>query len=247
MTRPTLLIHGLFGNLKVPQILTPFVHLDMDIHTPDLIGYGSLAEQPTDRLVLTDQAEHIATYITSNNLGPVNLVGHSVGGAVAVFLVKRHPELVASLISVEGNFTLKDAFWSEKISRTALPEVEEIIQGYKVDSDGWIATSGVEITDWTSALAYSWLGNQPASTIKAQARAVVQATDNLEYLNIIRDLLRSDMPFSLIAGENSASGWDVPEWVREMATEDIVIPGTGHLMMLQEPEIFAQSVLKCCR
>ncbi|MCZ4279200.1 alpha/beta hydrolase [Kiloniella laminariae] len=247
MMRPILFVHGLFGHLRVPQVLLPFAKHDIEIHTPDLIGYGMFTEQPTNNLVLADQAEHIVNYIQTHNLGPVNLVGHSVGGAVSVLIAGKRPDFVASLTSVEGNFTLKDAFWSEQISRMPLSEVEKILTDYKADADNWLTGSGVEITDWTSALARAWLDNQPASTIQAEARAVVQATDDPEYLEIIKELMISDLPFGLIAGENSAAGWDVPKWVREMATQDIVIPDTGHLMMLQDPEAFAQAVLDCCR
>ncbi|WP_428942794.1 alpha/beta fold hydrolase [Xanthomonas oryzae] len=44
----------------------------------------------------------------------VHLVGHSVGGAVSALVCSLYPELVASFTSVEGNFTLKDAFWSRR-------------------------------------------------------------------------------------------------------------------------------------
>jgi pimeloyl-ACP methyl ester carboxylesterase len=156
-----------------------------------------------------------------------------------------YPELVASFTSVEGNFTLKDAFWSRQIAIKPEREVTEIIEGYQADSDSWIAAADVPITAWTSALARNWLRNQPASTIKAQAKAVVAATGNDEYLVGIRDLMASETPVYLLAGARSASGWDVPSWANDECTIRINIPNTGHLMMAEDPAVFAKAILTC--
>jgi pimeloyl-ACP methyl ester carboxylesterase len=40
-----------------------------------------------------------------------------VGGVVAYLFALRHPERVMGLVSVEGNFSLKDAFWSSSVAR----------------------------------------------------------------------------------------------------------------------------------
>ena len=43
------------------------------------------------------EAEDLAAFITQLKSGPVHLVGHSFGGLISLFLVKKHPELVRSL------------------------------------------------------------------------------------------------------------------------------------------------------
>lgn len=40
----------------------------------------------------------------------------------------------------------------------------------------------------------------------------------------------------LVAGERSAGGWDVPDWAKTAAASDTVVPGVGHMMMLEEPD-----------
>lgn len=101
------------------------------------------------------------------------------------------------------------------------------------------------VSPWTSTLAKQWLSNQPASTIKAQAKAVVLATGRDEYLASIRSLMASSMPVYLIAGARSAAGWDVPDWANTACTARINIPNSGHLMMAENPAMFAKSVLTC--
>ncbi len=238
---PVLLVHGLFGNLSDDRILQAF--RDTPVHAPDLIGYGSLAKKETAGITLREQAKHVAKYIKTNNLGKVHLVGHSIGGAIAVLVAADHPSLIASLTSAEGNFTIEDAFWSAQLAEKPDSEVEAIIGLYRSDPEAWFEDAGVPINDWTKTLAKNWIENQPASSIQAQARAVVSATSTDIYLGLVRMLLKSDMPVHLIAGQRSESGWNVPDWVRKLATSDITIPDTGHMMMAEDPQAFADAIL----
>lgn len=240
---PIVLVHGLIGSLADTKILAAFG--DAEVHAPDLIGYGQYRDSNVENLTLNDQANHVAAYVRRLGEKKVHLVGHSVGGAVSALVCALYPELVASFTSVEGNFTLNDAFWSGQIARKPEPEVASIINGYKADPDAWIGAAGVPITSWTSVLARHWLSNQPASTIRAQAKAVVAATGRDEYLAGIRSLVASPMPVYLMAGARSAEGWDVPDWANTACTMRINIPNTGHLMMAEDPALFARSVLAC--
>ena len=109
MEKPTLvMIHGLVGSL---DYFDPRSRLaNVVVETPDLLGYGSHRESEPTRLTLAAQAEHVAGVISRLDAARVWLLGHSMGGAVAVLLADRWPDLIAGLINVEGNFTLKDAF-----------------------------------------------------------------------------------------------------------------------------------------
>nr|WP_244602736.1 hypothetical protein [Mesorhizobium delmotii] len=158
-------------------------------------------------------------------------------------MCQLRPDLIASYTSVEGNFTLKDAFWTGALAVIEEVEVAAIMNGYRADPGEWFSSAGVATTPWTTALAKGWLDNQPATTIQAQAKAVVTATSSDSYLLGIKEVLTLGIPIYLIAGEKSAVGWDVPDWVNAGCTIRINIPGTGHFMMAEEPELFARSVL----
>src|SRR5262249_32766917 len=47
------------------------------------------------------QAEDLAAIIKSLGLAPAALVGHSYGGAIALYLALRHPELLRALVLLE--------------------------------------------------------------------------------------------------------------------------------------------------
>lgn len=240
MAVPVVLVHGLIGHLSDTKILRAFN--DVPVFAPDLLGYGRHREASTKELTLADQASHLLNFLAGKDLGPVHIVGHSVGGAVAVLAASMQPEQFVSITSVEGNFVPSDAFWSADLAKKTDVEVEEIIDGFKADPQAWISGSGVPASPWFEKLASSWLSNQPASTIKAQARAVVAATNDASYLRIVRELLESDIRFNLLAGERSAFSWGVPQWVRAAADNSQTLSGTGHLMMAEAPNRFAAAV-----
>ncbi len=240
---PIVLVHGLFGDLGAASIIDAFGNVS--IHAPDLIGYGQFADADTGNLTLADQADHVARFISSLPGKRAHLVGHSIGGAVAVLVAIRHPEKVVSLTSVEGNFTLNDAFWSGQIARMSDQEVDDILAGYKENPSDWLESAGIAVDDDSLLQARAWFDRQPASTIKAQAKAVVTATARESYLSGLRDAVRGGLPFYLIAGARSAEGWDVPRWANRECRIRINIPGVGHMMMAQDPRRFAKAVLTC--
>jgi pimeloyl-ACP methyl ester carboxylesterase len=237
---PILLIHGLFGTLSDPGILDAFE--DAKVLAPDLLGYGSQRDHGKIEPSLEDQADHVAAYLRKNSDSPVDVVGHSVGGAVAVTFVGKYPEMARSLTSVEGNFTIKDAFWSSEIAKKEITEIEKIISDYRSDVAGWIRKSIPEPTPWALSVARNLLDEQPASTLRAQARAVISATSNVEYLKTVERILDSRIPLHLIAGQRARAGWSVPDWVVVRTSGVTEIAGTGHLMMLENPRQFSITI-----
>ncbi|MBL4836388.1 MAG: alpha/beta hydrolase [Kordiimonadaceae bacterium] len=244
MEHPIVLVNGLFGNLSDKKILSAIT--DHNIYAPDLIGYGDYRTAPTDKLTLDDQADHIANWVTENCGGPVNLIGHSIGGAISVLFAAKYPALTASITSAEGNFILEDAFWTAGIAKQDISATDLMLQEFKDDTTAWLARSGVEPTKWCLSIAEKWLDHQPASTLRAQARAVIETTSDPAYLEKVKALLASDTPFNLIAGERSREAWHVPGWVVDQANSNFDISAAGHFMMLDAPEVFGRVVRAVC-
>lgn len=238
---PILLIHGLFGSLSDTNIIAAFG--SSQVFAPDLIGYGSNGHKASDDWDIQEQADYLAAWLSERSSDPVHIVGHSVGGAVGVLFAQSYPDRTASLTSVEGNFTLDDAFWSQKISTMELPEIKREVDAFKSDVSAWLARSGVPSTPWTLAAGQAMLDNQSEATLRSQARAVVRATATPDYLVCVRGLLAAGLPIHLVSGARSRNGWSVPDWVINEAASYTEIDDTGHLMMLEKPEIFAQSIM----
>jgi pimeloyl-ACP methyl ester carboxylesterase len=239
---PTLvMVHGLMGSLSyfTPQERMP----GLVVHTPALPGYGgSVADRHDRPITLQGQADALIHYLKDTVEGPCWLLGHSVGGAIAMLAAAKAPELVRGIVNVEGNFTLNDAFWCARIA--AQPEGEWEADHYRLvaDAPGWLQASGIEPTAERVHWADEILGYQSASTISAVARAVIEETGSPAYASRLRSVIEHGMPVYLLSGERSAAGWDVPAWMREAACASIVQPAAGHMMMLEAPDAFCDIV-----
>jgi pimeloyl-ACP methyl ester carboxylesterase len=237
---PLVMIHGLMGSLNffAPQERMRAVA----VHTPDMMGYGRLKDERPDTLTLEAQAAHVVRYVREHVDGACVLLGHSVGGAVAMLAAELAPERVRGVINVEGNFTLADAFWCGKIA--AMPDAEWHTEHARLvaDPEGWLAKGDIALTPQRLEWAREALANQPRETIQAMARAVVAETGHPGYLTRIRTVAERGTPLFLLAGEKSASGWDLPEWARVAARDYVVQSGVGHMMMLEQPDEFCRTV-----
>jgi lipase len=233
---PIVFIHGIFHmlqDLPAAQFFAPLPTL-----IPDMLGYCTQAGVPVETISLQAQADDLAAQIRARGYAKAHIVGHSVGGAVSMLLARRHPEIVASLINVEGNFTLDDAFWTGKFADMTLPEVGVLLQSYQNDVRGWLTRAGIEPTPERVAIAGRGLHAQPATTVKAMAQSVIETTSQPSYLDDVHAVLDSGIPMHLLAGERSRAGWRVPESVLRRTASMTVQPGVGHIMMLEAPDEF---------
>jgi pimeloyl-ACP methyl ester carboxylesterase len=234
VTGPVVLVHGLFQMLGDPGAKDYFPTGRLLI--PDLPGYGR--HPGASPVSLSAAAGHVRTEMIAAGFDSAHLVGHSVGEAVAVLLAHRYPEMVRSVVDVEGNFTLKDAFWSRSIAEMGAAEAEALLESFRADPAAWLSRNGIEPTPERIAMASRGLSAQPAGTVQAMARSVVEATESPVYLDNVRQILDRGTPFHLVAGERSRDCWDVPGFVAARAASMTIQPGVGHLMMLENAAEF---------
>lgn len=232
---PVVFIHGLYQG---------FAHLG-DIPFPssrkrillDLPGYGSQVGKAAPSS-LSGYADHVASELDRLGASPAIVVGHSVGGAVAMLLAANHRDRVVSIVNVEGNFRPADAFWSTKIAAMTSEEAEAMLEGFKSDVDGWLTRQKIQIKPKRQEWVKRMLDAQPARSVQALARAVVEATASPDYLPTMDGVILSGVPVHLIAGERSRAGWGVPDDFARLAASFSIQPKVGHMMMLEEPEAF---------
>ncbi|MEX0907465.1 MAG: alpha/beta fold hydrolase [Gemmatimonadota bacterium] len=109
---PVVLLHGLSGSRRWWRFTTPALARRYRVHVPELVGFGRSRggrRQPD----MAKMAEVLAAWLDSLELGPLRLVGHSMGGQIALHLAaeQRMPERLA-LVSASGlprAWSLRDA------------------------------------------------------------------------------------------------------------------------------------------
>ncbi len=92
-------VHGLFGQGR--NWTTVGKQLAEDGHRVTLVDLPNHGHSPwTERLDYVEMAELVAGLLSGFG-EPVTLVGHSMGGKVAMQLALRHPELLRGLVVVD--------------------------------------------------------------------------------------------------------------------------------------------------
>lgn len=94
-------LHGLFGQGKNFTQVAKALQPELRSLLVDLPNHGRSSW--TDRVDYADMADSVADFLRSDFAaeGPVHLVGHSMGGKVAMVLALRHPELIDRLVVVD--------------------------------------------------------------------------------------------------------------------------------------------------
>jgi len=94
------LIHGIATDRRIWELVTPTLAASRRVVTLDLPGFGQSAPVGDD-FDLERVAQRIARGLAGRGLqGPFDLVGHSLGGGVAITLAALRPRLVRRLILV---------------------------------------------------------------------------------------------------------------------------------------------------
>jgi pimeloyl-ACP methyl ester carboxylesterase len=97
-TPAVLMIHGLAGQLHhFAYSLVDAMAEHTRVVAVDRPGSGYSTRAPGQALTLPQQADAMAALIDALQLGPVLVVGHSLGGALALTLALRHPRKVRAL------------------------------------------------------------------------------------------------------------------------------------------------------
>jgi len=202
---------------------------------PHLVGYGAHAG---GEVTLGRQVAALRAHVEDRHRGePVVLVGHSIGAVYTFALADEAPELISSVVSVEGNFSLADAFWSASIAAMSADAARSSINERLSDPEGFLDADGISAQQPWLDRAVEALAYQPWQTVRASAVAIVKATSRPEYESLLRRVFARH-PVHLVAGERSRAGWDVPAWAAAAAVSDTVMAGVGHMMALQDPAGF---------
>ncbi len=98
-----LLLHGFSDHGRCWTRVAQALEDTYDIIMPDARGHGR-SSAPEDAYTREDQAADAASLIQSLELGPVAVMGHSMGAASAAWLAADYPQLVTTVILEDPPF-----------------------------------------------------------------------------------------------------------------------------------------------
>jgi len=100
--RPVILIPGLACSAEVWTETAEHLNAKgFQTHAITIAGFGGTKPVQSEHL-LSDVRDDIATYVQQSHLEHPVIVGHSLGGFLALWFAARNPELAGKVVSVDG-------------------------------------------------------------------------------------------------------------------------------------------------
>jgi pimeloyl-ACP methyl ester carboxylesterase len=198
----------------------------------DFLGHGYSDRPLGFGYSLDDHARTIVGLSDSLGLSECGLIGHSMGGAVAVHVAAARPDVISLLVMAEGNLGGDD-----EAPFGGQTEVEYVQHGFPE----LLAAQAVEAEGEPMGLRAAHLGITRLVEPRAIFREAVSMDRPVEP-SILSLLANLAMPRWYLQGE--LSGPD-QERERDLAAVGVgwkVVPRTGHAMGLQNPLGLAQAV-----
>ena len=109
---PVVLLHGLSGSCRWWRFTTPALARRYSVHVPELVGFGG-SRRPGRQPDVPELADVMAQWLVEMGLTDIALVGHSMGGQIALHIAAQHhmPDRLV-LVSASGlprEWSLRDA------------------------------------------------------------------------------------------------------------------------------------------
>ena len=240
------LLHGLFGQGSNLGSIARALQTEFRVHSPDLPDHG---HSPwTDEPSIASYAEAVGHWMATRNIPRAHVLGHSLGGKVAMELALSYPALVDKLVVAdiapvtyqpshetifEGLFAVSAAQCESR--QEAARVLEKTIQDPGVVQFLLLNLRRVGVGQGPGEGALQWRLNH-----EGLAAA---------YPNLLQGIAAAH-PFDgetlFIRGEQSAYVTDAHREAIEALfshVEVATIDGTGHWLHVEKPSLFNQMVM----
>ena len=237
---PAAFLHGLFGR---GRNFTTAAKAIADTHTSTLVDLPNHGDSAwTDEFSYVDMADAVADTLRQGAAanGPVDLIGHSMGGKTAMVLALRHPDLVDRLVVVDISPVASDNGGEFDHLLGSLKKLDLDALSSRTDADEQLqepipnaGTRGFLLQNLRStADGYAW---QPNLDL---------LHGSLRQIGDFPDLTGStfDGPTLWVGGSESAYITDEAEpRMRELfpGTRRVTVKGSGHWVHSEKPQEFA--------
>jgi pimeloyl-ACP methyl ester carboxylesterase len=192
----------------------------------DLPGFG-ISDRPADfGYTLEEHAGAVAAVLDAAVVRGAEVVGHSMGGSVAIVLAHRRPDLVSRLVLAEANLDPRPP-QSASSSGIASWSEEEFVHGggfaATLERVGWMWGSTMRLAD-------------PLALYRS-ARGLFSGTEPT-----MRAMLTGmDIPRTFLVGEKSDELTDLAG-LAASGVQVITVPAAGHCIMFDNPGAYVAAI-----
>lgn len=202
-----LLIHGMAGSSQTWREVMPRLSRHYRVIAPDMLGHGQSGKPRTD-YSLGAFAVWLRDFLDELGVDSVTIVGHSLGGGIAMQFLYQHPEYCNRLVLISSGGLGQDVGWILRLlsapgAELVMPVIAPspvLAAGNKVKS--WLSSAGLrsprgaEIWNAYSSFADRQTRDAFLKTLRSVVDYRGQAVSALSRLQ-----LRTELPSLAIWGE----------------------------------------------
>ena len=230
--RPIIMIPGLGCGGNVWDDTVEHLSKRFETHVLTLSGFAGrpAIKEPLSAAVRRD----LTRYIRSRKLKDAVIIGHSMGGFIAYWIASYHPELTGPVIIVDAGPALSGDMEEAKQLRSRWKTMEEAE-----------FTQLTKYTYWSmSRTKPKRMGAMVDKVALSDRRAFADAIYELVTTDLTREVKDIKAPVLILAADGGFK-----ERIRKQVQtipdfEMIVLPGTGHFLMYDDPERYFAEIDK---
>ncbi|WP_417580520.1 alpha/beta fold hydrolase [Pelagibacterium sp.] len=219
---PLLLIHGGLMTIEAWGPILPALAESRKVYAIELEGHGRTVD--LDRPLSMQQfAQDVSGFIAQMDLGPIDIIGFSMGGGTAMGVGILHPELVKNLVIISASHQAESIWDSVRAGwpymTAEMMEGTPMLAAYEAVAPQPERFAGVvdKIRELMIADKDSWTDQQIAS-IPVPVLMIIGDTDLIQFDKAVE-------MFRLLGGQSSTGAMG-PEL--NTARQFAVIPGATH-------------------
>lgn len=243
---PIVLVHGFLDSQKTWRRNVPILAKTHRVYAIDVLGFGCSERVRAPIYTLKNQAAFLKEFFDAQNIERADVIGHSMGGAMALQFAYDFPELVHKLVLVAPATYLYRAFprnglrrMPRHITRGVLG-IYEKMQGDRANPVRFAYGDPERITD--DAIE----SRNRMMRVRGQHDALISMSKSKRDADVPRELHRVRAPTLIIWGKKDrvVPAWHADFHVRDMPHARLEwIERAGHLPHEEEPHVVNELAL----
>lgn len=251
-----LCIHGLSANGRCWDIIASSLIMDLRVIAVDLRGRGR-SDKPAAGYSIDVHVRDLCALMNDMKLSRPIVMGHSLGAYIALVLAARHPDLVDSIILVDGGGMLNQV-QTEQFQNAIKPALDRLTQVFPSFED-YIAPMKMApfFQPWTQTLE-NYFRNDVKEVAGGIASLVAAETIIEEALNLQQTDFHEFYPLVkcdalILRATNGILGpadlllpdYSVEEMLRSLSSVRCIdIPGANHYSIVFQPNEYRDRVIR---